>query len=241
MQKKPFVFFDLGQTLVAEWDFIGHFDGKFLELLNGFGARIDMRNYKAVRDSIIRDRRIGYGSVRELIDEVCKVVLPAGYGPAVAERTEPEIKEGRRTLFRFAEGAEQVLQSLSAKWDLGIIANQSKDILGLLSSSGLEKYFKVKTISGIANLKKPDPQIFQLALKEAGSDAGDCIMVGDRLDTDICPANRLGMSTVRVIDSLFALQQPREECELATRTAIRLLKVPKAVEEISEQKGKDKS
>ena len=240
MQKKPFVFFDLGQTLVAEWDFIGHFDNKFLELLNGFGARIDMRNYKAVRDSIIRDRRIGYGSVRELIGEVCKVVLPAGYGPTVAERIEPEIKEGRRTLFRFAEGAEQVLQSLSARCDLGIIANQSEDILGLLSSSGLEKYFKVKTISGVAKLKKPDPQIFQLALKEAGMEPGECIMVGDRLDTDICPANKLGMSTVRVIDSLFALQQPKEECELATRTAIRLLKVPKAVEEILAQKDKDR-
>ncbi|MGI0019646.1 MAG: HAD family hydrolase [Nitrososphaera sp.] len=239
--QKPFVFFDLGQTLVSEWDFIGHFDNKFQELLNGFGARIDMRNYKAVRDSIIRDRRIGHGSVRELIGEVCKVVLPAGYGPTVAERIEPEIKEGRRALFRFAEGAEQVLQLLSVRCDLGIIANQSEDILGLLASSGLEKYFKVKTISGIAKLKKPDLQIFQLALKEAGKEAGDCIMVGDRLDTDICPANRLGMSTVRVIDSLFALQQPKEECELATRTAIRLLKVPKAVEEILAQKGKDKS
>jgi putative hydrolase of the HAD superfamily len=239
--ERPFVFFDLGQTLVAEWDFIGHFDNKFLELLNGFGARIDMRNYKAVRDSIIRDRRIGDGSVRELIGEVCKVVLPAGYGPAIAERIEPEIKEGRRTLFHFAEGAGDVLQSLSQKCDLGIIANQSEDILGLLSSSGLEKYFQVKTISGVAKLKKPDPRIFQLALKEAGREPGECIMVGDRLDTDICPANRLGMSTVRVIDSLFALQQPKEECELATRTAIRLLKVPKAVEEILAQKGKNES
>ena len=237
--ERPFVFFDLGQTLVSEWDFIGHFDAKFLELLNGFGARIDMRNYRAVRDSVIRDRMIGHGSVRELIEEVCKVVLPAGYGPAIAERIGPEIKEGRRTLFRFAEGAEQVLQSMSQKYDLGIIANQSEDILGLLASSGLEKYFKVKTISGVAKLKKPDPRIFQLALKEAGKDAKECIMVGDRLDTDICPANRLGMSTVRVIDSLFALQQPREECELATRTAVRLLKVPKAVEEILAHKSKD--
>lgn len=241
MQEKPFVFFDLGQTLVSEWDFINHFDSKFLELLNGFGARIDMRNYKAVRDSIIRDRGIGHGSVRELIVEVCKAVLPAGYGQAILERIEPEIKEGRMTLFRFAEGAEQVLQSLSVRCDLGIIANQSEDILGLLSSSSFEKYFKVKTISGVAKLKKPNPAIFQLALKEAGREAGvGCIMVGDRLDTDICPANRLGMSTVRVIDSLFALQQPREECELATRTAIRLLKVPRAVEEILAQNGKDR-
>jgi putative hydrolase of the HAD superfamily len=240
--ERPFVFFDLGQTLVSEWDFIGHFDSKFLELLNGFGGRIDMRNYRAVRDSIIRDRRIGHGSVKELISEVCRVVLPAGYGPSIAERIEPEINEGRKTLFHFAEGAEQVLQSLSQRCDLGIIANQSEDILGLLASSGLEKYFKVKTISGVAGLKKPDPRIFQLALREAGREAGDncccCVMVGDRLDTDICPANRLGMSTVRVIDSLFALQQPREECELATRTVVRLLKVPRAVEEILAQKAR---
>ena len=60
----PFIFFDLGQTLVDEWDFIAHFDQKFLELLNGFGARIDQRNYRAVRDSIIRDRKIGHAGKR---------------------------------------------------------------------------------------------------------------------------------------------------------------------------------
>ncbi len=42
----PFIFFDLGQTLIDEWDFISNFDQKFLEMLNGFGARIDQRNYR---------------------------------------------------------------------------------------------------------------------------------------------------------------------------------------------------
>lgn len=230
--ERPFVFFDLGQTLVTEWDFIAHFDAKFLEVLNGYGARIDTRNYLAVRDSIIRDRGIGHGSVKELITEVCKAVLPAGYGEPILRRIDPEIKEGRKTLFRFADNAEQVLQALADNCDLGIIANQSEDILGLLQSSGLEGYFKVKTISGVAKLKKPDPRIFQLALKEAGRDAGDCIMVGDRLDTDICPANRLGMATVRVTDSLFALQEPIEECERPSYTVEKLAGVPAAVERI---------
>jgi putative hydrolase of the HAD superfamily len=234
--RRPFVFFDLGQTLVAEWDFIAHFDARFLEILNGYGARIDARNYRAVRDSIIRDRKIGHGSVKELIMEVCQVVLPSGYGGPVLRRIEPEIGEGRKTLFRFAEGAEQMLQSLSQRCELGIIANQSEDILGLLQSSGLEGYFKVKAISGVAKLKKPDPRIFQLALKEAGRDAGDCIMVGDRLDTDICPANRLGMATVRVTDSLFALQEPVEECERPDRTVAKLVDVITAVERIISEK-----
>lgn len=229
---KPFVFFDLGQTLVSEWDFIDHFDRRFLEVLNGFGARIDMRNYRAVRDNIIRDRKIGHGSVMDLALEVCKAVLPAGYGEPVVRRMDPAVKEGRKTLFRFAEGAELVLKQLSDRCCLGIIANQSEDIVELLQSSGLDRYFKVKTISGAVGLKKPDPKIFSLALKEAGREAKDCIMVGDRLDTDICPANKLGMKTVRVTDSLFALQEPREECERAMTTVPKLTGVPAAIEKL---------
>ncbi len=231
--QRSFVFFDLGQTLVSEWDFINHFDAKFLELLNGFGARIDMRGYRAVRDSIIRNRGIGHGSVKELVVKVCEAVLPAGYDSAVLRRIDPEIKEGRRTLFCFADGAKEVLETLSQKCDLGIIANQSEDIVGLLQSSGFEKYFKVQTISGAVKMKKPDPRIFQLALKEAGREPADCIMVGDRLDTDICPANKLGMKTVRVTDSLFALQEPREDCERPMFTVARLAEVPSVIERIT--------
>ena len=128
------------------------------------------------------------------------------------------------------------MQVLFEKFDLGIIANQSEDIIGLLQSSGLERYFKVKTISGVAKLKKPDPGIFQLALMEAGCDAGNCVMVGDRLDTDICPANRLGMATIRVTDSLFALQEPIEECECPQHTAEKLTDVPAIVETIISEK-----
>lgn len=230
---RPFVFFDLGQTLVSEWDFINHFDAKFLELLNGYGARIDMRNYRAVRDSIIRNRGIGHGSVKELVIKVCEAVLPAGYDDAVLKRIDPEVKEGRRTLFHFADGTQGVLETLSQKCDLGIIANQSEDIVGLLQSSGFDRYFKVQTISGAVKMKKPDPRIFQLALQEAGRDPQECIMVGDRLDTDVCPANRLGMKTVRVTDSLFALQEPREDCERPAFTVAKLVDVPAVIERIT--------
>ncbi|WP_415281996.1 HAD family hydrolase [Candidatus Nitrososphaera sp. FF02] len=230
---RPFVFFDLGQTLVSEWDFINYFDTKFLELLNGYGARIDTCNYRAVRDSIIRNRGIGHGSVKELVIKVCEAVLPAGYDNAVLKRIDPEVKRGRKELFRFADGAQAVLEELSIKCDLGIIANQSEDIVGLLQSSGFDRYFKVQTISGAVKMKKPDPRIFQLALKEAGRDPHGCIMVGDRLDTDVCPANRLGMKTVRVMDSLFALQEPREDCERPAFTVAKLADVPAVIERIT--------
>lgn len=224
----PFVFFDLGQTLVDEWDFINHFDAKFLELINGFGARIDKKNYLAVRDNIIRSRLIGHGGVKELVVELCKIVLPTGYDAPVLRRIDGEIKDGRRNLFRLAADAEQVLSQLSKRYELGIIANQSEDILELLKS--VEKYFKVIVISGQVKLKKPDPEIFRLAMSQAAVKAENCVMVGDRLDTDICPANQLGMATIRTTDSLFALQSPISDCERPKHTAKSLSEIPEILE-----------
>jgi putative hydrolase of the HAD superfamily len=230
--KPPFVFFDLGQTLVDEWDFIAHFDSRFLEILNGFGARIDQRNYRAVRDSVIRDRKIGHGSVKELVIEVCRLLSPPGYDKAIMGRLEPQVKQGRKEFFQFFDDAAPTLEVLSKKCNMGIIANQSEDINELIEKSGLDRLFKVQAISSGVGLKKPDPEIFELALKQAGRPAGECVMVGDRLDTDICPANTLGMTTIRATNSLFALQVPEKKCEQPAYTVARLSEIPQIIERI---------
>ncbi|MGI0037234.1 MAG: HAD family hydrolase, partial [Nitrososphaera sp.] len=183
MMLRPFVFFDLGQTLIDEWEFIDLFDTRFLEILNGFGARLDRRNYTAVRDSVIRDRRIGTGSVRELILEVCNLLAPPGYGKVIASQLEPEIRKGRSASFKFSNDAPAMLERLlEMEIEMGLIANQSEDIAEILKKSGLEKFFSVKMISSSVKLAKPDPRIFQIALEKARRSAKECIMVGDRLD-----------------------------------------------------------
>ena len=231
-QHLPFVFFDLGQTLIDEWDYIAYFDQKFLELLNGFGARIDQRNYQAVRNSIIRDRKIGHGSVKELVIEVCRMLSPPGYEKVIVNKLEPYIKQGRRDLFKFFKDAEPTLRAISKYCEMGIIANQSEDVADLIQESGFGKLFKVQTISFSVKLKKPDLNIFELALKQSGRNAEDCIMVGDRLDTDICPANKLGMTTIRTTNSLFALQVPFRACERPDYTVTCLAEIPEILESI---------
>ena len=228
----PFVFFDLGQTLIDERDYIAYFEQKFLELLNGFGARIDQRNYYAIRNSIIRDRKIGYGSVKELIIEVCRLLSPAGYERVIVSRLEPEIKQARRKLFKFFDDVEPTLTVLSKYCEMGLIANQSEDVAELIRKAGFDKFFKVQTISSSVKLKKPDPRMFELALTEAGRNAEDCIMVGDRLDTDICPANKLGMTSIRTTNSLFALQVPSRVCENPSYTVSHLSEIPEILQSI---------
>ncbi len=225
--KRPVIFFDLGQTLVNEWDFINYFDEKFLEILNGFGAKIDSRNYQAVRDNVIRNRQISNGSVRELVIEICKLICQAGYDKIIAQRLEPQIKEGRKKLFRIFDDAEETLNVLSKRFDLGIIANQTKDIVRLLDDSNISRFFKVKVISSEVGIEKPDPRIFQLAMHLVKArNPKDCIMVGDRLDTDILPANLLGMTTIRTTNSLFKLQEPMSEFERPIYTVTSLSEIP---------------
>jgi FMN phosphatase YigB (HAD superfamily) len=232
MTDTPFVFFDLGQTLVDEWRFIEYLDNKLLEVLNGFGARIDFRNYKAVRDNVIRNRMIGNGSTRELIIEICRLITQRGYERIISDRLENDIQHGRKKLFRFYYDAEETLTILVQNYKLGIIANQSKDVLQLLDKFNFRDFFDIVIISSEVNINKPDPRIFQLAMNRAASDSKRYVMIGDRLDTDIGPANKLGMKTIRYTNSLFRLQEPIDESEIATHVVNRLSEIPDILQEI---------
>lgn len=232
MMDTPFIFFDLGQTLVDEWRFIEYLDNKLLEVLNGFGAKIDFRNYKAVKDNVIRNRMIGNGSTRELIIEICRLITQRGYQRIIADRLESDIQHGRKKLFRFYDDAEETLTILAQKYKLGIIANQSKDVLQLLDKYNFRDFFDVVIISSEVNISKPDSRIFQLAMNRAASDSKCYVMIGDRLDTDIGPANKLGMKTIRYTNSLFRLQEPIDESEMATYVVNRLSEIPNILQEI---------
>ena len=231
--KELFIFFDLGQTLINEWGFIDYFDQRFLELLNGYGTKIDKRNYRTVRDNVIRNRMIGSGGINELILEVCRLVCHSSYGRIILKKLEPEFKEMRSRLFRLYDDTEITINTLVKSHKLGIIANQPLDVVDLLQIYNVDKFFNIKLISSIVEKAKPCLKIFQLALKQASYDAENCIMIGDRLDTDIFPANSLGMKTIRLTNSIFKIQEPINKYEYPTYTAARLGEIPDIIDCIS--------
>ena len=225
-----FIFFDLGQTLINEWNFIHYFDQRFLELLNGYGAKIDKRNYQTVRDNIIRNRMIGFGGINELILEVCRLVCHSNYERIIMKKLGPELQEMRTRLFRLSDDAENVIENLVVSHRLGIIANQPTDVLELLRICNVDRFFDVKVLSSLVRMAKPSLEIFKLALKQASYDPENCIMVGDRLDTDISPANKLGMKTIRITDSIFKMQEPINKYENPTYTIAKLCEIPRIID-----------
>lgn len=94
--------------------------------------------------------------------------------------------------------AEGILEKLSGKYKLGIIANQNFGTEKRLGDFEILKYFDVVISSAEEGVAKPEPEIFRRALIRAKAKSDRCVMVGDRLDNDIIPAKRLGFKTVWV-------------------------------------------
>lgn len=106
-------------------------------------------------------------------------------------------------------GVLETAKALHGRFKLGVIANQNEGTVRRLAERGLGPYFRLVIGSAEAGVRKPDPAIFELALAKAGCRAEQAVMVGDRIDNDVRPANLLGMQTVHVRQGGSGRQRPR--------------------------------
>ena len=187
MQKIKWLFFDMGGTLVDETlSYIRWFE-------NAAELSCGMLTAEQIEKEYCAGMREGMPTVSGQL-KACGVegVDTSLLYPSELDRPYPE--------------AESVLKKLSVSYRLGIIANQNAGSEERLRTYGLLHYFDIITASAESGLKKPDPRIFMLALREAGCSACEAVMIGDRVDNDIRPAKALNFTTVRILQGYGALQ-----------------------------------
>ena len=79
---------------------------------------------------------------------------------------------------------------------LGLISNVDRDITSLLNKLGVKPLLQVVVTSQDAGVNKPQPEIFQEALRQAGTQASEAIYVGDQYQVDVVGAGKAGMKGV---------------------------------------------
>lgn len=90
-----------------------------------------------------------------------------------------------------------VLKYLQGKYTLHIITNGFDEVQKIkMETNDLNRFFTTITTSEEAQAKKPNREIFELALKKADAKAEESLMVGDDLDVDILGARNMGMDQV---------------------------------------------
>jgi putative hydrolase of the HAD superfamily len=121
-----------------------------------------------------------------------------------------EERSAQRSLFELRPGIAEVLQALKQRGlKLGLAANQPAKVLQLLDEAGVGGFFENEGISGVYGLRKPDIRLFVRVCQDLGVEPEECIMVGDRIDSDVVPAKLLGMRTVLIRTGRHREQQPR--------------------------------
>ena len=121
------------------------------------------------------------------------------------------------------EDAEHVLRTLYDKgYSIGVIANQSLGTEKRLEGWELMKYIKLVVASAEEGVAKPDSEIFLRALSRADCLPENAVMIGDRIDNDIEPANKLGMKTIWVKQGFAVYQKPMNEFQQADYAVDRL-------------------
>ena len=94
------------------------------------------------------------------------------------------------------DDAIQCLEILRKKYKIGVIANQSLGTKERLAQKDVLKYIDLVIASAEEGVAKPDRKIFEIALERGNCKTANSIMIGDRIDNDIVPANLLGMKTI---------------------------------------------
>lgn len=191
------IFFDIGSTLVDE-----------------------SVAYKNRIERTISNTDVGYDEFYQRMVEISKHSQNA-YNLVLTEYGLNKVTWNSDDEFVYPE-AENCLSELSKHYKIGIIANQNFGSQERLDKLGLLKYIDLVIASAEEGVAKPDLRIFEIALSKADCKAEEAVMVGDRLDNDIVPANKIGMKTVWIKQGLGGLATPMTQEEQPNYTVSNL-------------------
>jgi putative hydrolase of the HAD superfamily len=96
-------------------------------------------------------------------------------------------------------GAMETLTTLRERGlGTGLITVCSEDVALLWPETAFHGLFDVEVFSATCGLRKPDPEIYRLALDGLGVEPRDAVFVGDGANDELAGAERVGMKAVGV-------------------------------------------
>ena len=110
--------------------------------------------------------------------------------------------------YRLFDDVRPALDELAGRGiTLGVVSNFEPWLADILALQGIDHLFATVAISGVLGVAKPDPQIFEAALAEAGADPSSTVHVGDQPANDVAAARAVGITPV-LIDRYARYPEP---------------------------------
>jgi HAD superfamily hydrolase (TIGR01549 family) len=123
----------------------------------------------------------------------CGTELPTDEAEAISQEYRASYQRLRRTV----PGARELLDRWHGRAVIGIISNnETEEQEEKLSALGLRERVDLLVTFEESGAPKPDPRIFETALRRAGTGAAEAAMVGDSWEADVIGALSAGVRPV---------------------------------------------
>ena len=92
--------------------------------------------------------------------------------------------------------SREIVEELSQRYPLVLVSNFYGNIETVLEDFGIRTFFNKIIESAVVKVRKPDPAIFMLGVKELELSPEEVIVIGDSYSKDIVPAKECGCQTI---------------------------------------------
>ncbi|WP_299188136.1 YjjG family noncanonical pyrimidine nucleotidase [uncultured Aquimarina sp.] len=201
IKKIDHIFFDLDHTL---WDFDKNSTLAFEMMFDKFQISvpvndflavyqpINLRYWKLYREEQVTKKELRRGRLIEAF-AAFKIKFPLEIIDALSDDYIDFLPLNNYLI----TGARELLTYLMPKYQLHIITNGFREVQNTkLSNSEINHYFKTVTNSEDVGVKKPNPIIFEHAIRVSGANIVNSLMIGDNYEADIVGAESLGIKTI---------------------------------------------
>lgn len=197
------VFFDLDHTL---WDFdrnsaltfqkifeMHKIEVNFVEFARTYEP-INQNYWKLYREEKIDKAGLRYGRLKDTFD-----ILEYVVDDVLIDQLSEDYIEHLTSFNHLFDGTHDLLDYLHSRYELHIITNGFEEVqMKKMISSNISQYFRTITNSEMVGAKKPNPIIFDHALKIANAKPEESIMIGDNYEADILGALNVGYDVIFV-------------------------------------------
>jgi HAD superfamily hydrolase (TIGR01549 family) len=203
------VFFDLGGTLL-----VMRRDRIFWRVLNEVGrdASLDRIHSAYLKEetwwlsyygALILNEEETEEAYRSLDQKVFSALYPGESEPeafrisTLVRKRWPEL-ESEIPLELYPDAKPTLERLVGDGYALGLISNAPADTRRAVAALGLTRYLGTVVISGAVGYTKPHPEIFRIALRNAGVNAAEAVHVGDLYEADVQGARNAGMEGILI-------------------------------------------
>ena len=127
---------------------------------------------------------------------------------ALAEQLSEDFLNMTTARFSLLEGAEELVRYLAKKYPLTVVTNGFVEVqYEKFDKSGLRDCFAHIVLSEEVGCQKPNPRIFEEALRMNGLQAEEVVMIGDSWNSDIQGAINAGIDQIWIRKSKDSLPE----------------------------------